>query len=91
MSNSKNMSETINTFPVLPSPNGQIQPCPDLLTPDEVVRFLRLDIDGPAKPLKTLQYYRYRGLLRGIQVGKRLRYTRAEVLRFIDRLTEKTG
>ena len=91
MSNDKATNETIPTFPVLPSPNGQIQPCPELLTPDEVVRFLRLDVDGPADPMQTLRYYRERGLLRGVKVGRRMRYTRKELLRFIDRLSEKTG
>jgi len=89
MNNDKAMNEISPTFYVLPSSNGQIGACPELLTPDEVVRFLRLDVDGPADPLQTLRYYRERGLLHGVKVGKRLRYTRKELLRFLDRLSEK--
>ena len=79
----------IITIPMLPSPDGQIQPCPELLTPAETIRFLRLDVDGPSDPLKTLQYSRDKGLLRGIQVGKRLRYTRTELLNFLNKLSER--
>ena len=85
------MEKTIHTLTMMPSPDGQIQPCPELLTADEAVRFLRLDVDGPSNPLKTLQYYREKGLLRGVRVGKRLRYTRVELLRFIESLSKRTG
>ena len=85
------MDEISPTFYVLPGPNGPIDLCPELLTPAETIRFLRLDVDGPADPLQTLRYYRERGLLRGVKVGRRMRYTRKELLRFIDRLSEMTG
>ena len=65
------------------------RPCPELLTQDEAIRFLRLDVDGPRDPGKTLRYYREKGLLRATQVGKRLRYQRKELLEFLDRPTEK--
>jgi len=76
------------TFSVLPGDQGQL--CPDLLTEQETIRFLRLDVDGPKDPQKTLRYYRERGLLRATRVGKRLRYQRKELLDFLDRLTENT-
>lgn len=75
---------------ILPGPDGQWQLCPELLTEQEAVRFLRLDIDGPRKPSKTLRYYREIGLLRGTRVSKRLRYQRKELLKLLDRLTERT-
>lgn len=81
---------TIIAGPVLPGSDGKCQPCPDLLTEREAIRFLRLDVDGPATPCKTLQYYREQGLLRATRVGKRLRYQRKELLEFLDRLTERT-
>jgi len=75
---------------ILPGPDGN-QPCPDLLTEPETIRFLRLDVDGPEKPEKTLQYYREKGLLRATRVGRRLRYQRKELLDFLDRITERTN
>lgn len=83
------MSELFNN-PILPGPNGQFRPCPELLTESEAIQFLRLDVDGPDRPEKTLQYYREQGLLRATRVGKRLRYQRKELLNFLDRLTERT-
>ena len=69
----------------------RIVPTPQLLTEQETIQFLRLDIDGPKNPKTTLQYYREQGLLRACQVGKRLRYTKTELLRILELLTEKTN
>lgn len=63
-------------------------PCPDLLTEDEAVRYLRLDLIDVEDPAETLRRYRKRGLVRGTQVGKCVRYRRAELDRFLDRITE---
>jgi hypothetical protein len=68
---------------------GQIIPVPELMTEEEAIIFLRLDIDGPSNPALTLQYYRDQGLLRSTRVGKRLRYQKKELLRFLDLLTEQ--
>jgi hypothetical protein len=46
----------------------QIIPVPELLTEEEAIIFLRLDIDGPKDPTITLQYYREQGLLHACQV-----------------------
>ena len=70
-------------------PDGR--PCPPLLTEQEAISFLRLDTDGPKHPEQTLQYYRSEGLLRATKVGKRLRYTKSELLQLLDRLTERTN
>jgi hypothetical protein len=64
-------------------PNGK--PVPEVLTEQETIEFLRLD-DGPKHPEMTLQYYRTEGLLRGIRIGRRMRYTKTELLRFLERL-----
>ncbi len=66
-------------------PNGK--PVPEVLTEQEAIELLRLD-DGPKHPEKTLQYYRTEGLLKGIKIGKKLRYTKTEMLRFLERLSE---
>ena len=66
-------------------PDGS--PVPELLTEEEAIKFLRLDEDGPKEPKLTLLYYRDKGLLKPTRVGKRLRYQRVELLRFLDSLT----
>ena len=73
---------------VLADGNGGFTPCPELLTKEEAIRFLRLDGIDIENPGNTLTYYRKKGLLRGTQVGKRIRYRRIELERLLDRLTE---
>lgn len=68
-------------------PNGT--PVPELLTEEEAVCFLRLDVDGPKEASQTLKYYRDKGLLRPTKIGKRNRYSKKELLNFIDKMTEK--
>jgi len=70
-------------------PGAPAQPCPDLLTEDEAVRYLRLDLIDVEDPAGTLRYYRGRGLLRATQVGKCIRYRRIELERLLDRLTDE--
>ena len=66
-------------------------PVPELLTEGETIKFLRLDDGGTKKPTLTLQYYRSEGLLRATKVGKRLRYLKSELLRFLNELTQRTN
>lgn len=63
-------------------PGNPAQPCPEVMTQGEAIRYLRLD--GDKNPSRTLQYYRERGLLRATQVGRHLLYRRIE----LERLTE---
>jgi hypothetical protein len=63
-------------------------PCPELLTEDEAIRYLRLDLIDVEDPAGTLRYYRRQGLLRGTQVGKCVRYRRVELERLLERLTD---
>jgi hypothetical protein len=82
------MVTTLITVPaVLPGPTPQ--PCPELLTEEEAVRYLRLDLIDVEDPAGTLGYYRRRGLLRATQVGKCIRYRRIELERLLDRLTDE--
>ena len=64
------------------------RPCPELLTAEEAIRYLRLDETEGADPERTLRYYREKWGLRGTQVGRRVRYRRIELDRLLDRLTE---
>lgn len=69
-------------------PGDPPQPCPELLTEDEAVRYLRLDTIHISDPSATLRRYRERRLLRGTQISKRIFYRRSELDRFIERVTE---
>ena len=64
---------------------------PDLLTEQELLKFLRLDTNGPANPHETLKYYRDEGLLRATRISKKYLYQKKEVLLFLDKLTARTN
>ncbi len=72
--------------PVLPG--NPPEPCPELLTEGEAVRYLRLDEIDIEDPAGTLRYYRKKGLLRATQVGKCIRYRRVELDRLLEKLTD---
>jgi len=67
---------------------GTHLPVPPVMTPAEVVRLLRIDQTGTKDPIRTLDYYRKRGLLRAIQVGRSLCYRLEDVLDFLQRVGE---
>lgn len=62
----------LKRIPVFYFPNGKYVPL--VLTSEEVIHFLRLDVDGPKSPEKTLEYYREKKLLRGVKLGQQMRY-----------------
>ena len=65
------------------------EPCAELLTETEAIRYLRLDtIAGLKRPGETLARYRASGMLRGTQVSKAVFYRRIELDRFLETLTE---
>jgi len=64
------------------------QPVPAVLTVEDLVRFLRLDLVGVKHPERTIERYRKMGHLRGVQVGKRIVYYLVDVLAFIERQRE---
>ena len=69
-------------------PGNPPEPCPELLTPEEAIRYVRLDVNGPREPELTLRRYRELGLLRGTRVGRRILYRRVELDRFLAKQTE---
>jgi len=69
-------------------PGDPPQPCPEFLTQEEAIRYLRLDEVSTEDPAGTLRYYRKKGLLRATQVGRSLRYRRVELERFLEKITE---
>lgn len=76
-----------STPAVLPDGNGGFVPCPELLTEEEAIRYLSLDIDGPTKPGNTLRYYREKKKLKATKIGKKLLYSRKSLDEFMDRMT----
>src|SRR4051794_18837302 len=62
-------------------------PCPDLLTEEEAIRYLRLDTIDIKNPGETLERYRKQGTLRGTQVSKRVFYLRPELDAFLKNAT----
>jgi hypothetical protein len=65
-------------------PDGK--PAPAVMTPEEVSEFLRLDRSG----LRCLKYWRDTNQIAGIRLGKRLRFTLSEVMRFLEQKEEKS-
>jgi hypothetical protein len=87
--NSENAIYDLKAYAILPNGDGNFAPCPELLTEDEAIRYLRLDVNGPMNPGGTLKYYRDQGVLRAIRIGRNLRYPRKELDRMIERLLSK--
>jgi hypothetical protein len=85
--NNENHYEQIG--PIYMKVDGQSVPVPEVMTEQEVIRMLRLDEEGQDSN-HALAYYRDKGLLRPTRIGKRLRYWKQEVLRFLERKTEMT-
>lgn len=81
------MTEPVWSTPAI-LPGKPVQPCPELLTEEEAIRYLRLDTVDIANPAATLRRYREQGTLRATQVSKRVFYRRKELDRFLERVTE---
>ena len=72
---------------VLPDGNGGFTPCPEVLTPEEATRYLRID-KQKADPTKTLEYYQEKHLLKACTIGNNRRYLRKELDRFAEERTK---
>ena len=86
MSMEAKSQHSIHCHGLLVLPDGR--PCPLLLTEEETIALLRLNIDGPNRPTKTLAYYRGKGLLKATRVGRRLRYRIEDLRGFLAELAE---
>ena len=84
MSNDCNSNLTSVNFSLHYMPDGSIMP--ELLTEEEAVLFLRLETES--NPERTLKFYRDKGQLRGVKIGRNFLYPQKEVLQFIDTATE---
>ena len=74
----------IYTTQIIPDGKGGFEPCPQLLTEQEAIRFLRLDVGYSGDPSKTIEYYRNSGQLIAIKVGKKNRYWRGDLESFLE-------
>jgi len=63
---------------------------PELMTENELIKFLRLRELNIKNPSGTLRYYRERGLLKPCRIGNRNAYTRSSALEFLEKLTKKS-
>ena len=59
---------------------------PELLTEQEALIWLRLETEDNAP--RTLKYYRDKGQLRGVKIGKNFLYPKQELLDFIQIATD---
>ena len=82
----KDCNEVSNAIPVCFMPDHT--PAPYVLTPQEAIKFLRLDTNGTKHPESTLDYYQQEGLLYPVTIGKNRKYPLPELLRFIERLSQ---
>ena len=64
-------------------------PCPSVMTEAEAIKYLRLDVDGPKNTSNTLKYYRDRGILNAVRIGRNLRYPRSELDAMVQRLSAR--
>ena len=76
------------TAAVLPDGNGGFTACPALMTEEEAIRYLRLNVDSSTDAHNTLKYYRDRGELIAIQVGRKHRYRRQDLDDFLAKKSE---
>jgi len=72
-------NEVQNLISVDYMPNGR--PCPAILTAEETAILLRLEGDNPER---TLKFYRDEGQLKGIRLGRKIRYRLVDVRKFLD-------
>ncbi len=77
MNQSNPSASLLRCRPILPG--DPPEPCPELLTEVEAIRYLRLDTVGIDNPAATLKRYRDMGLLRGTQISKKVFYLRVEL------------
>ena len=73
---------------VMSDGNGGFMPCPELLTEQEAIRYLRLDVDGSGDVCRTMKYYRDGGKLIAIKVGQKNRYRRQDLDNFLANKSE---
>jgi hypothetical protein len=60
-----------------------------LLTRDEAIAYLRLDQTGVKNPARSFDFYRQRGLIDAVRMGRCLMFHREDFDKFIDEQRER--
>lgn len=68
-------------------PSTPPRPAPPLLTAKEVALLLRIDSKSP---IRTINYYREKGFLQPIQIGRNLLWRLEDVLGFMRQLKDES-
>ncbi|MHC4172111.1 MAG: hypothetical protein ACYTBX_15010 [Planctomycetota bacterium] len=87
----ENKNSTLALCTVLPNGDGGYEPCPELLTEAETVRYLRLDTLALRNPSDTLRYYRNKKLLNATPISNHLFYTRKSLDEFLEKITQENA
>ena len=82
-----NFNNSIFNYPVCFLPDGS--PAPFIMTEEEAIKFLRIDTNNTKHPEMTIQHYINQGLLTPITIGKCRKYPLSELIKFIERLSDK--
>ena len=85
---SMNNQYNLVALAVLSDGKGGFMPCPELLTEQEAIRYLRLDVDGTTDVCRTMKYYRDKRKLIAIKVGQKNRYRRQDLDNFLANKSE---
>ena len=73
----------IAALSVISDGNGGFTPCPDVLTAEEAIRYLRLDTLGVRDPRNTLRNYREQGLIKATKIGRKNFYRKQDLDEFV--------
>ena len=68
----------------MPGEAGNV-PAPYLMTVEEAARFLRIE---SSEPDETLRYYRQKGWLKAVQIGKKVRFTLPDLIECVEKAKE---
>lgn len=82
-----NLNNSIFNYPVCFLPDGS--PAPYIMTEEEAIKFLRIDTNQTKHPEMTIQHYINQGLLIPVTIGKYRKYPLTELVKFIERLSDK--
>ena len=66
-------------------PGDPPRPCPEILTEEEAIAYLRLPDMGVKNPKHSMYRWRHMGMLVGIKYSKEIVYRRSDLDAFVER------
>jgi len=69
-------------------PTDPPRPCPEVLTREEAIVYLRLDKASVKNPERVIDHYRREGRLAGVLIGRRIMFRRVDLDEFLERQME---